>query len=187
MNTPKKIAILIDGDNANPKSLPMIFEELRKYGDIHIKRVYGDFSKQNLASWKSFAIKYGIRTIHGFSYTKGKNSTDFNLIIDAMDLLYKNEIDIFCIVSSDCDFTGIINRIKENRILTIGVGRKDSCAPYKDACDIFIEVENLKLKKEAENKSESNHIDPPKPYLFIIPAPKLPGPKVVGKMDLNKL
>lgn len=185
MNGSNKIAVLIDGDNASPKNISAIFEELKALGDIIIKKVYGDFSQQNLNSWKPVANKHAIKTMHGYNYTKGKNSTDINLIIDAMDIISSVEIDILCIVSSDCDFTGLVNRVKENGIYTIGVGKKNSCVPYKEACDCFLEEEKIVKASNPTENTQTAKTEEKLPNEFKVAAPKLKGLTILGKIDLN--
>lgn len=185
MNGSNKIAVLIDGDNASPKKIDLVFEELNTIGEIIIKRVYGDFSRQNLHSWKNVANKHGIKPIHGFNHTKGKNSTDISLIIDAMDIIYKFDFDILCIVSSDCDFTNLINRAKQGGKYTIGVGKQNSCNPYREACDKFIEEESLEKARKSIENIVANSAESDKPNELKIEAPKLPGLKIIGKINLN--
>lgn len=186
MNTTLKIAVLIDGDNANSKLIEKILHEVSQYGDIVIKKVYGDFSKQSLFSWKSFVIKFAIQPEHCFNFSKGKNSTDIHLIINAMDIIYTNQINAICIVSSDCDFTGLILRAKINNLFTIGVGKMQSCTPYKDACDIFIIEEDLIIQTKFPQpiKKEENLVVQTNGEVFRIPTEKLKGLRIVGKLDI---
>src|SRR6185436_14998564 len=108
-----KIAVLIDGDNADANLVDKILNEASKFGRITIKRIYADFTSQEMNSWKRQLNSFAIRPIQKFAYTKGKNSTDSALIIDAMDILYSKSVQGFCIVSSDSDYTGLVHRLRE--------------------------------------------------------------------------
>ncbi len=185
MNNNKKIVVLIDGDNASSKNILVIFENLKTYGDIIIKKVYGDFSLPNLQTWKRIANQFAIKTMHGYNYTKGKNATDINLIIDAMDIIHDVEFDTLCIISSDCDFTGLINRAKENGIFTIGVGKKNSCISYKEACDKFIEEEKIVISPRPTENPPAVNKQPKCPNEVKVAAPKLKGLTILRKIDLN--
>lgn len=114
INTSRKIAVLIDGDNASGRSLSLYLAEASKYGQVTTKRVYGDWTSSHMNKWKDSLNKTAIRPIQKFEYTKSKNSTDTILIIDAMDLLHLGPVDGFCIVSSDSDYTGLVHRIREH-------------------------------------------------------------------------
>lgn len=109
----RKLAVLIDADNAQPSIIKGLLEEIAKYGVASVKRVYGDWTTSNLTGWKDVLLEYAIQPIHQFAYTKGKNSTDSAMIIDAMDLLYTQKFDGFCLVSSDSDFTRLASRARE--------------------------------------------------------------------------
>ncbi|HRG59345.1 MAG TPA: NYN domain-containing protein [Bacteroidia bacterium] len=180
--TEKLIAVLIDGDNANPKKMAQTLAQIEQIGTIALKRVYGDFSQQNLNVWKDCVNKHSIKAIQSFAYTKGKNSTDIALIIDAMDILHEAKINSFCIVSSDCDFTGLIHRIKENGMYAIGCGKDDSCISFKTACDEFIleeePNENKTFLKPRINKIKNDQ------QTFKVPTEKLRGLKILGKMNI---
>jgi uncharacterized protein (TIGR00288 family) len=159
MNQDKKIAILIDAENAQLKSLGSILTELSKHGHIIVKRAYGDWSSNHLKNWKKTMNELVIQPIQQFSYTQGKNSSDAALIIDAMDLLYSGKFDAFAIVSSDSDFTPLASRLKESQIHVYGVGEKKTPSSFKNACDDFIYVEVLReLDEEAdENKNQKTN------------------------------
>jgi len=157
MREDKKIAILIDAENAQLSSLSSILKEISKHGNIIVKRAYGDWSSNHLKNWKKTINELVIQPIQQFSYTQGKNSSDSALIIDAMDLLYTNKFDAFAIVSSDSDFTPLASRLKESRIHVYGVGEKKTPSSFINACDDFIYVEVLKEIESDENKgSKSN-------------------------------
>lgn len=151
MNKTNKIALLVDGDNAQPKLLSLILEEASKYGKVTVRRVYGDWTTPQMNTWKSMLNEMAFNPIQKFSYTTGKNSTDSALIIDAMDILHDNLVDGFCIVSSDSDYTGLAKRIREEGIFVMGIGEKKTPAAFVKSCEIFTYVENLDLP---EIKSE---------------------------------
>jgi uncharacterized protein (TIGR00288 family) len=184
MNNPKYlIAVLIDGDNANPKKMAQTLAQIEQIGTIALKRVYGDFSQQNLNVWKDYVNIHSIKAIQSFAYTKGKNSTDIALIIDAMDILHEAKVNAFCVVSSDCDFTGLIHRIKENGMYAIGCGKADACISFKTACDEFI-LEETDAKAEKEIRVKPILSDK-KESVFRVPTEKLKGLKILGKMNIQ--
>lgn len=137
-----KIAVLVDSENVSYKQIKGILDEVEKYGRICMKRVYGDFSKPVALAWKSEVLKNGFKTIHQFSYTDGKNATDIALVIDAIDILHNNEVDIFCIVSSDSDFTPLAQRLRESGKYVIGVGKHNTPEAFVASCDKFIYYDN---------------------------------------------
>ena len=137
MGNDKNIAVLIDADNVSDKYIKYIFDEISNHGIPTIKRIYGDWTKPQLSSWKSVLLKYSITPIQQYSYTTGKNSTDAALIIDAMDILYSNNVDGFCIVSSDSDFTRLAARLRESGMFVVGMGEKKTPTPFIAACEKF--------------------------------------------------
>ncbi len=183
-----KIAVLIDGDNASVKSIENTLSKIAQYGTITIKRVYGDWSRLNLNKWKDYANKHSIRSVQAYSFVKGKNSTDSAMIIDAMDILHSMQVNAFCIVSSDCDFTGLVHRIKEAGLFTIGFGKNCACMSFKDACDLFL-IEHKEMREEIPfNGTELNEsYSLSDEGLYKTEFTPLPGPKVVGKLDLDKV
>lgn len=150
----KKIAVLIDADNAQHSKIKLILEEISAHGHIVVKRAYGDWSSDYLKKWKGSLNELAIQPIQQFAYTTGKNSTDASMIIDAMDMLYSNKFDAFVIVSSDSDFTKLASRLKESEIFVFGVGERKTPISFRNACDDFIFVENLEevTKEEKEEK-----------------------------------
>lgn len=138
-----RLAVLIDADNATATTIEALLKEVAKYGTAHVKRVYGDWTSTHLNSWKDKLNRFAIQPIQQFSYTSGKNSTDSALIIDAMDLLYTNNFNGFCIVSSDSDFTRLACRIRESGLIVYGFGEKKTPEPFQKACDKFTYTENL--------------------------------------------
>ncbi|MEG0187770.1 NYN domain-containing protein [Algoriella sp.] len=140
------IAILIDGDNAQAKLLKETIEEVSKYGKATIRRIYGDWTSTTMNSWKDLINQFSINPIQKFSYTTGKNSTDGALIIDAMDILHGKNIEGFCIVSSDSDYTGLAKRIREEGLFVMGIGEKKTPEAFVKSCDIFTYTENISPK-----------------------------------------
>lgn len=143
MEYDKKIAVLIDADNVSDKYIKHIFDEIANHGTPTYKRIYGDWTKPQLASWKTVLLNYSISPIQQYSYTTGKNSTDAALIIDAMDILYSNNVDGFCIVSSDSDFTKLAARLREAGMYVVGMGEKKTPTPFIAACEKFKYLEVL--------------------------------------------
>jgi hypothetical protein len=138
-----KIALLIDGDNAQPNLLKDILAETGKYGKVTIRRIYGDWTSPAMNGWKDQLNSFAIRPMQKFSYTKGKNSTDSAMIIDAMDILHGKLVNAFCLVSSDSDYTGLANRIREEGIFVMGIGQAKTPEAFVKACELFIFTENL--------------------------------------------
>ncbi len=167
MNNEKKIAVLIDAENASMKSLASILTELSKHGHIITKRAYGDWSSKHLTNWSKTMNELVIQPIQQFSYTQGKNSSDAALIIDAMDLLYSGKFDAFALVSSDSDFTKLASRLKESQIHVYGVGEKKTPAAFKNACDDFIYVEVLRQLDNEEEPKKNTPKSPTKPHKDI--------------------
>lgn len=159
MDKMNKIALLVDGDNAQSKLLNLVLEEASKYGKVTIRRVYGDWTTPQMNQWKSQLNEMAFSPIQKFSYTSGKNSTDSALIIDAMDILHDNLVDGFCIVSSDSDYTGIARRIREDGIFVMGIGEKKTPNAFMKSCEIFTFVENLETKPEPTTKKEVHKKD----------------------------
>ena len=149
-----KLAVLIDGDNIPSTYVKEMMEEIAKYGNPTIKRIYGDWTKPNLNKWKSLLLENAITPIQQYGYTTGKNATDSAMIIDAMDILYSEKVDGFCLVSSDSDFTRLATRLREAGMKVYGIGEKKTPNPFIVACDKFIYIEILK-HQSSENELES--------------------------------
>ena len=157
-----RFALLIDADNVSAKYIQPILDELSKYGKVTYKRIYGDWTRPNSASWKEELLQNSITPIQQFSYTYGKNATDSAMIIDAMDMLYTSDLEGFCLVSSDSDFTRLASRLRESGKTVIGMGEDKTPSPFRKACDIFTELEllledNTMEKDEHEDKSAAYH------------------------------
>lgn len=156
------MAILIDGDNISSAYIKEMMEEITKYGNPTIKRIYGDWTNPHLVKWKNVLLENAITPIQQYGYTTGKNATDSAMIIDAMDILYSGKVDGFCIVSSDSDFTRLATRLREAGMQVIGIGEKKTPNPFIVACDKFIYVEILKTrtdKKDAEEDEKTSSKD----------------------------
>jgi uncharacterized LabA/DUF88 family protein len=166
-----KIAILIDGDNAQANLLPQMLVEAGKYGLVTVRRIYGDWTTSSMNQWKDVLNFHAVQPIQQFRYTVGKNATDSAMIIDAMDLLHSGVVDGFCLVSSDSDYTRLATRIRESGVFVMGVGAKKTPKPFVNACDVFVYTENLEAekkaakartqKKQAAKKKESHEKDVP--------------------------
>ena len=165
------LAVLIDGDNIPSAYIKEMMEEIAKYGNPTIKRIYGDWTKPNLAKWKSLLLENAITPIQQYGYTTGKNATDSAMIIDAMDILYSEKVNGFCLVSSDSDFTRLATRLREAGMKVIGIGEKKTPNPFIVACDKIIYIEILKnTLKERESENEK---DEPKDSMDKITAKEI--------------
>ena len=166
---PRRLAMLIDGDNAEAKLLDKMLEESSKHGTVTIRRIYGDWTNKGMSQWRDVANKYAFQTPHQLNYTTGKNATDTFLIIEAMDILHSGHVDGFCIVSSDSDFTGLAKRIRERGMFVMGMGRTTTPESFRKACEVFTHVELL--------------LDPPRVTTAKAPHAKpaaAPAPDVAG-------
>ncbi|NLJ16610.1 MAG: NYN domain-containing protein [Clostridiales bacterium] len=152
----KRFAVLIDAENVSDKYIKAIFDELSNHGVITYKRIYGDWTKPNLASWKSILLNHSITPIQQYSYTSGKNSTDSAMIIDAMDILYSGKVEGFCIVSSDSDFTRLVSRLRESGMYIVGMGEQKTPAPFIAACNKFKYLEIISKDDDSENSSNND-------------------------------
>jgi uncharacterized LabA/DUF88 family protein len=155
MSKDTRIAVLIDADNVPSTNVKAMLEEIAKYGTPTYKRIYGDWTKPNVTGWKSVLLENAITPIQQYGYTTGKNSTDSAMIIDAMDILYTQKVDGFCIVSSDSDFTRLALRLREAGMMVLGMGQKKTPNPFIVACDKFIYLEILSPKKKNVQRQET--------------------------------
>ena len=152
------IAVLIDGDNIPSAHVKEMMEEIAKYGNPTIKRLYGDWTSPHLSKWKNLLLQNAITPIQQYAYTSGKNATDSAMIIDAMDILYTEKVNGFCLVSSDSDFTKLATRLREAGMQVIGIGERKTPNPFIVACDKFIYIEIIRKqteKKESVNPKEN--------------------------------
>ena len=147
-----KLAVLIDADNAQASVVHELLEEVARYGTASIKRAYGDWTTTGLTRWKNVLHELAIQPIQQFAYTRGKNATDSALIIDAMDLLHTGELNGFCLVSSDSDFTRLATRLREAGLVVYGFGERKTPEPFVAACDKFIYTDILKPQKQESGK-----------------------------------
>lgn len=153
----KRFALLIDADNISAKYIAAIIDEMTKYGSITYKRLYSDWTNNQTVKWKKELLEYSITPIQQFSNTVGKNATDSALIIDAMDILYTNSVEGFCIVSSDSDFTRLAARLRESGMEVIGMGEEKTPRSFRSACNVFTTLENL-LDQDDDEKSDRENI-----------------------------
>ncbi len=153
----KKLAVLIDADNASAQIADGLFEEIAKIGEASVRRIYGDFTNDRLKAWAAILPTYAITPQQQFSYTKGKNASDITLVIDAMDLLHGGRLDGFCLVSSDSDFTRLASRIREECVDVFGFGEKKTPESFRQACRRFIYTENLVPEEKVASKSTGAH------------------------------
>jgi uncharacterized LabA/DUF88 family protein len=172
--TRNKIAMLIDGDNAQSSLLPQMLVEAGKYGMVTVRRIYGDWTTPNMNSWKDVLNFHAIQPIQQFRYTIGKNATDSAMIIDAMDIMHAKVVDGFCLVSSDSDYTRLATRIRETGIFVMGIGEKKTPKPFVNACDVFVYTENLvtetkpakqQTRKPSSKKKDEKEEPDPMPML----------------------
>ena len=157
----QKFAVLIDGDNAQASLLPQILTEVSKEGLITIKRIYGDWTTTTMNQWKDTLHQNAIQPVQQFRNTIGKNATDSAMIIDAMDLLHNNDLQGYCIVSSDSDYTRLATRIREEGLFVIGVGEKKTPDAFVNACNQFIYTENLQKEKQPRKRRTSKKVEEP--------------------------
>ncbi|MDI9479820.1 MAG: NYN domain-containing protein [Bacillota bacterium] len=160
MEIDRKIAVLIDADNVSEKYVKYIFDEISNHGTPTYKRIYGDWTTPQLSSWKKVLLNYSITPIQQYSYTTGKNSTDSALIIDAMDILYSDNVDGFCIVSSDSDFTRLAARLREAGMYVMGMGEKKTPTPFISACEKFKYLEVLAAPTASPTPSDTKTEEP---------------------------
>jgi uncharacterized LabA/DUF88 family protein len=147
------LAVLIDGDNIPSAHVKEMMQEIAKYGNPTIKRIYGDWTKPNLTKWKNLLLENAITPIQQYAYTTGKNATDSAMIIDAMDILYSEKVNGFCLVSSDSDFTRLATRLREAGMQVIGIGEKKTPNPFIVSCDKFIYIEIIRNQSEKKEGS----------------------------------
>ena len=145
----RRLAVLIDADNAQPAVIGGLLAEVAKYGVASVKRIYGDFTSNQQSQWKKALLKHSISPVQQFAYTSGKNATDSSLIIDAMDLMYTGRFDGFCLVSSDSDFTRLAQRLREEGLMVYGFGERKTPDAFVQACDKFVYTEVLRAQEPA--------------------------------------
>jgi uncharacterized LabA/DUF88 family protein len=167
-----RFAVLIDADNTSPKIAAALFEEVAKFGEASVRRIYGDFSSSRLKSWTEVLQKYAIDPYQQFAYTAGKNASDIALVIDAMDLLHSGRFDGFCLVSSDSDFTRLASRLREQGADVYGFGAQKTPESFRQACRRFIYTENLlpdaQVPGRAEGTTSAQPLQPPSAAVPIL-------------------
>lgn len=154
-----RLAVLIDADNASVSHLDKLLSEIVTLGKTTVRRAYGDWTRPQLNSWKNVLLSHSIQPIQQFNFTTGKNATDSNMIIDAMDLLYTGRFDGFCLVSSDSDFTRLAQRIREDGLIVYGFGRSNTPKPFVQACDRFTYLEVLETTENDDNTASVDFYD----------------------------
>lgn len=150
MATNRRLALMIDGDNAQADLLPQMLAEVSRHGTAIIRRVYGDWTTTQLKRWKEVLHVHALKPEQQFSYTSGKNATDSALIIDAMDIIYTAGVDGICIVSSDSDYTRLATRIREKNLFVMGIGEKKTPRAFVSACEVFVYTENLRSTEDID-------------------------------------
>lgn len=166
----RKIAMLIDGDNAQSSLLPQMLVEAGKYGLVTVRRIYGDWTTSSMNSWKEILNYHAIQPVQQFRYTVGKNATDSAMIIDAMDILHSGVVNGFCLVSSDSDYTRLATRIRESGVFVMGIGDKKTPKPFVNACDVFVYTSNLIADQKPARPSGQKQAPKRKP----LPTPSTP-------------
>ncbi len=175
-----KLAVLIDADNVPYAKVREMLQEISKNGTPTIKRIYGDWTKPHLTGWKNVLLENAITPIQQYNYTVGKNSSDSAMIIDAMDILYSDKVNGFCIVSSDSDFTRLATRVREAGMLVIGLGEKKTPQPFIAACNKFIYIEILDEVEELEIHPTTDSTDK-----VVTKTKKRTLEKAIDKVDRN--
>ena len=150
----RRLAVLIDADNAQASVIEGLLAEVAKYGLASVKRIYGDFTSQQLGQWKKVLLKHSISPVQQFAYTVGKNATDSSLIIDAMDLMYTGRFDGMCLVTSDSDFTRLAQRLREEGLTVYGFGERKTPDAFVQACDKFVYTEVLRAEESASTPAK---------------------------------
>jgi uncharacterized protein (TIGR00288 family) len=158
--TGRRIALLIDADNVSHAKIAAILAELSRYGTANIRRAYGDWASAGLKGWKEKLLAFAIRPIQQFSYSAGKNATDIALVIDAMELLYTQDLDAFAIASSDADFTPLVMQLRANGHDVYGFGERKTPAPFVNACTTFLYLDSLVDPEAPEPATRSTKVKP---------------------------
>ncbi|MCW4456470.1 NYN domain-containing protein [Flavobacterium sp. MXW15] len=152
----KRIALLVDADNAPSAKIDVVLAEVARYGVANVRRAYGNWKSPHLKGWESVLHEYAIRPIQQFAYSSGKNASDMAMVIDAMDLLYARNLDGFAIVSSDADFTPLVMRLLTDGVKVYGFGEKKTPLPFVNACSKFTYLEALGEMAGSDAGAESN-------------------------------
>jgi hypothetical protein len=185
----RRLAVLIDADNAQPSVIEGLLAEVAKFGVASVKRIYGDFTSAQQTQWKKALLKHSISPVQQFAYTSGKNATDSSLIIDAMDLMYTRRFDGFCLVSSDSDFTRLAQRLREEGLTVYGFGERKTPDAFVQACDKFIYTEVLRadaappvpLKTAPSKAVDAGARSPSSGKVAVAAKPAAPAPTAAAK------
>ena len=189
----RRLAVLIDADNAQASVIEGLLAEVAKYGLASVKRIYGDFTSQQLGQWKKVLLKHSISPVQQFAYTVGKNATDSSLIIDAMDLMYTGRFDGMCLVTSDSDFTHLAQRLREEGLTVYGFGERKTPDAFVQACDKFVYTEVLRAEEAAPAppkpaqkpaKKAAAKVPQASAKPAAVTAPAAPAPKPAGPLPL---
>lgn len=175
----RRFAVLIDADNTSPRIAAGLFEEVAKFGEASVRRIYGDFSSSRLKSWADILQKHAIDPYQQFAYTSGKNASDIALVIDAMDLLHSRRFDGFCLVSSDSDFTRLASRLREEGADVYGFGAQKTPESFRQACRRFIYTENLLPEAEMSARNQGTSAKSLQPVSAAVPILA----KVIAQME----
>jgi hypothetical protein len=159
----RRLAVLIDADNAPPAVIDGLLSEVARFGVASVKRIYGDWTSTRNTQWKQALLKHSLHPVQQFAYTSGKNATDSAMIIDAMDLMYTRRFDGFCLVSSDSDFTRLAQRLREEGLLVYGFGERKTPVPFVVACDKFVYTELLRPESADSGADAAGEAGPAKP------------------------
>lgn len=176
---PRRFAVLVDADNTSPRIAAGLFEEIAKFGEASVRRIYGDFSSPRMKSWADILQRYAIDPYQQFAYTTGKNASDIALVIDAMDLLHSRRFDGFCLVSSDSDFTRLASRLREEGADVYGFGTQKTPESFRQACRRFIYTENLLPEAVPATPEEGGAVRARQPVSAAVPLLT----KAIAEMD----
>jgi len=156
MQDKQRIAVFIDADNAPASKMDLVISELAKYGVVNIRRAYGNWTKSALKSWEAILHEYAIEPIQQFDMIKGKNAADIKLVIQVMEVLYTKEVDVICLVSSDCDFTPLVTHALSEGKVVIGFGERKAPMPFVNACSKFLYLDNPESATPQKNDAKKN-------------------------------
>jgi uncharacterized LabA/DUF88 family protein len=181
----KNIALLIDAENISSKYVEYIIDEANKYGKINYRRVFGDWTTNNLKKWKEKMNEFALTPVQQYAYTSGKNVSDFTLIIDAMDILYSRKVNSFCLVTSDSDFTKLVTRLREDNMFVFGMGESKTPISLVNACEAFGYLDKMLADDKAEN--EKSEKTPPKKVSQSSPSKDTPTKKDAVKSSITSI
>lgn len=158
----KSLALLIDAENISPEYMSIIRDEANKYGNLSYKRIYGDWSSPNLTKWRKICTEYNLDPIQQFNYVSNKSTSDFTLVIDAMDILYRGSVQGFVIVSSDSDFTKLVSRLRENNMFVMGMGESKTPLSLVNSVDLFTYLDKIKKIRDTSESKRKSKVKPGK-------------------------